>query len=75
MNDVVIKKVGDTIVSERDIKIIERYSNGFNASEIAREFKQSVRTIEAAIARLKSKFNCYTVVQLVAEFLRKELIK
>lgn len=73
--DVVINKAGTVIVSERDALIVEQYSNGMDRSKIAEYHKISIRTVEAATNKLRVEFGCKNLAHLVAEFLRKGLIK
>lgn len=68
-------KKDSLIVSEREVKMVEMFSNGSHSQDIADEFGLSCRTIETNVIKLKQRFCCATVAQLVAMFLRKELIK
>jgi len=63
------------IVSDQEIEMIEMFSNGKPASEVARELKVVPRTIEGYLAKLRFEFACRNTTQLVATFLRKNLIK
>lgn len=73
--EVIVQRDSSVIVSERDVKIVECYSNGISKSSIAKDYKLSGRTVEAVLNKLRFQFDCKTVTQLVATFLRKELIK
>lgn len=72
---VVIKRDGAVMVSEKEIKTMEMYSNGCIAKDVAKELRVSVRTVESYILRLKSRLDCATVTQVVCEFIRMGLIK
>jgi DNA-binding CsgD family transcriptional regulator len=73
--DAVIQKKGVVVVTERNVSIINAYSNGYSLDEISKKHKISLRTAEAIVAKLKAEFECKHISHLVATFLRKGLIK
>lgn len=73
--EVLVQRDSSVIVSERDVKIVEDYSNGKPKTVIAKEYKLSSRTVEAILNKLRAQFDCRTVTQLAATFLRNGLIK
>lgn len=75
MKQVVVIKDDTVTVSERDLDIVSKLSNGFTCGKIGHSYELSKRTIEAHVSRLKNYFDCDTIPQLVAECLRKGLIK
>lgn len=75
MSEVVIKTKDTILVSDRDIKMVEAFSHGKHCADIAKSVKLSKRTVELHVTNLRHKFNCATIPQLVATFLRKGLIK
>jgi DNA-binding NarL/FixJ family response regulator len=75
MNEVVVLDSRTIVVSNRDVLIVELYSNGVSTVDIAAQLGVSPRTIEAAVARMKIRFNCNSLIHLVSDFLRKGLIK
>lgn len=75
MNDVIIKKDGAIMVSEKELRMIELLSKGSGYQDIADAYSLSRRTIEIQITKLRQKFKSATNSQLVATFLRQGLIK
>ena len=57
------------------IRAAQLYSNGFNAKEIGTLMEISPRTVESYMVRLKDKFGCRTLVEAIAELLRKKVIQ
>ena len=62
-------------ISERDLTIVEGYSNGIKIDDIAKQLCLSPRTLELYLTKLRLRFNCHTTTHLVATFLRHGLIK
>lgn len=73
--ETVITTNSQVIISERDVKIVQLYSDGFKAYQIAKRLKISSRTVEAVLNKLRDKYKAKTVTHLVAVFLRNNLIK
>jgi DNA-binding CsgD family transcriptional regulator len=73
--EVLVNRKDSVIISERDIQIVQSYSDGVSRDKIADKHKISVRTLEAATNKLRSEFGCKNLTHLVAEFFRKGLIK
>lgn len=73
--EVLVNRKDSVIISERDIQIVQAYANGVGRSKIADKHKISIRTVEAATNKLRAAFGCRNLTHLIAEFLRKELIK
>jgi DNA-binding NarL/FixJ family response regulator len=73
--EVVVQRNGDVIIPERNIKIVEDYSNGKSIKEIAKEQDLSFRTVEAIFNKLRYQFGCKNIVHLVSTLLRKGVIK
>lgn len=64
-----------TIVSERDIKMVQMAADDFTRGEIATEFELSQRTVESIFDKLKAAGECKSMPALIALFFRKKLIK
>lgn len=62
-------------VIDRDVEIVRLVSMGYTAQEIADDGDISRRTVEAAIEKLKFKYECVSLAHLVATFLRKKIIE
>jgi len=75
MNDVIIKKKSDLVISEEDVKAMEYISHGYNISDVSSKLKVNKRTMEARVNKLRHHFGCVTISQLACEFIRKGLIK
>lgn len=75
MKEVIVIKDDTVTVSERDLEIVDKLSNGYTCGEIGHDYQLSKRTIEAHVSRLKNHFDCCTIPQLVATVIRKGLIK
>lgn len=75
MNEVIVKKKNDLVVSEEDVRTIDYLSNGYTISEASKWLCVNKRTLEARINRLRVHFQCVNVTQLTCEFIRKGLIK
>jgi DNA-binding NarL/FixJ family response regulator len=73
--EVVVQRTGSVIISERDVKIVEDYSNGKSIKNIAGDLNLSYRSVEAIFNRLRDKFDCKNIVHLVATLLRNGTIK
>jgi DNA-binding CsgD family transcriptional regulator len=73
--EVFVQRTGAIIISERDMKIVQDYSNGKPTKQIAKEHELSSRTIEAIFNKLRDKFDCINIVHLVATLLRNGTIK
>ncbi len=73
--EVLVQRNGSVVISERDIDIVDKYSNGKSTKEIAKEYGLSSRSIEAIFNRLRDKFDCKNIVHLVATLLRNGTIK
>lgn len=56
-------------------EVVELLSYGLKVSEIAERKKYNKRTLEAYIERIKVQYDCANIPQLVAFFLRNNLIK
>ena len=61
-------------VTEYMLSVIRRLSMGQRTNKIAEDEGVSVRTLEAQLQRLKDHYNCLTLTQLVAYFIREKLI-
>ncbi len=71
-----IRKKDDAIImSEKKTRMIEMFSNGYQSPEIAKELGVATRTVEVQMYNLRKELNYSTTTQLVAEFIRKGLIK
>lgn len=71
-----IRKKDDAIImSEKKTRMIEMFSNGYQSPEIAKELGVATRTVEVQMYNLRKELNYITTTQLVAEFIRKGLIK
>ena len=75
MNDVIVKKKFQVVLSEVDVKMVEYISNGYTFAEISTSLKINKRTLEARLNRIRDQFECVNVTQLSCEFIRKGLIK
>lgn len=73
--EVVVARKNSMIVSERNVKIVEMYSNGEPTKNIAKKYKVTPRAIEGVVARLKTEFKCKSLTHLIATFLRNGTIK
>jgi two-component system vancomycin resistance associated response regulator VraR len=62
-------------ISETEITMIELFSHGYSADDVAKKIFLSRRTVETYLSRLRFVFNCRNTTELVAEFIRKKLIK
>jgi DNA-binding CsgD family transcriptional regulator len=61
-------------ITARELQIVQLLSNGNSSKMVAQTLKVNIRTMEAAIIRLKTKTDTKTVPHLVATFIRKKLI-
>lgn len=61
-------------VTDRELQIAQLLSNGNSSKVVAQTMKVNVRTMEAAIIRLKTKTDTKTVPHLIATLIRKKLI-
>lgn len=61
-------------ITDRELQIARLLSNGNSSKIVAQTMKVNVRTMEAAIIRLKTKTDTKTVPHLVATLIRKKLI-
>lgn len=75
MKQVIVIKDDSVTVSERDLDIVSKLSNGLTCGEVGFSYNLSKRTIEAHVSRLKNYFDCDTIPQLVATLIRKGLIQ
>lgn len=75
MKEVVVINEDTVTVSQQDLDIVNKLSNGLTCGEIGFSYNLSKRTIEAHVSKLKNYFDCDTIPQLVATFIRKGLIK
>ena len=58
-----------------DIQIVKMLSNGYTVKEIAEKEETNIRSMEARLIRIKDKSNAENIPHLVANYLRKGLIK
>jgi len=56
-------------------EMLAMISNGFTAKECSKELKISSRTIEARLVTLREEFECKNTIHLIAELVRKGIIK
>jgi DNA-binding CsgD family transcriptional regulator len=59
----------------KDKDIVKKLSDGYTAKDIADEFSINVRTLEAKLIRLRDKSGSKNTTHMVANYLRKKLIK
>lgn len=72
---IVVESKKTVIISENELSIVQKLSNGLGIKEVAAEMKISSRTIEAKIGRLKQKVDCNSIAHLCCFFLRKKIIE
>lgn len=72
--EVVVKRIGSVIVPERNIKMVDEYSNGKSIKEIAKANGLSNRSVESIFNKLRHQFECKNIVHLVATLIRKGVI-
>lgn len=73
--EVVVKRENTVVVSDREVGIVKMLSNGVTVKQIAVEMGINRRTLENTCNRLRFDFDCNTLPQLVATFLRKKIIE
>jgi len=62
------------LITQKDIEVVLRLSNGLKNEQIAKELELSRRTVEGKLNNLRSKTGCRTLAELVATFFRNGLI-
>lgn len=59
----------------RDIRVANYLAKGLTAREIGEKGEVSPRTVEAIVKKLLATFKCKNTAQLVAELMRRNIIK
>lgn len=57
-----------------DIDLMQQLADGYKTSEISINLKTNIHTVKKRIKELKKKTGCPTIANLVADFLRKQMI-
>lgn len=71
----VIAEIKGKFTPMTNSQLVQYLADGYTVSEIADEEKVSRRTLEKRILNLRNECLCKTVAQLVANYLRRKLIK
>ena len=72
---IISKKNPDEVsISQREVDFVKMLSDGYSRKEISVKYKLSIRTIDAAIDRVKVKTGSKTMAHLVGLFFRNKLI-
>lgn len=64
-----------TNFNEHDAEICQYLADGYTVSEIAKVMGVKVRTLQSQVERAKDKSLSKTLSQMVANYMRKQLIK
>lgn len=61
-------------IKSADLQLVKGVSEGKTLTEIAKDMNRGRRTLEARLLRLRKQLECRNTVQLVALFVRNNLI-
>jgi hypothetical protein len=75
MTEVKVFRPKTVRITDEYLEIVEMYSNGGRPQDIIEKLKLPDQVLESRIKWLKRNFDCVSMTQVVAHFLRKGYIK